>query len=369
MKGAIRYRWLVWIMTAGLLSGCEFVVGPAPGEFDPARTAEQVSDVVEPLLNGENAFRAVDAAALALVQFSGGSADAVVSLRPDRFRLAGAGLSPGLLTEIPTPPISRVELPFTILGQTLVWDPDEDRYVVDPSRNDAPATGVRVVYYAMRPLSGVPVEPVSELGFIDLTDEDTAGEERLGIRVVDTSGDADIDLLDYYVGFDGDAEVEQGAATITAVGSLSDGTETVAFDLLQDVRWDENADREELEVVYRFDGDDASIVVAMDAEGGFGAPAFDVVSMTADILDGTDRVELDVDVAADRSVLGEILLNGAPVMEIGGIDGAPTFTRLDGTELTQAETQALLTVWRGVARALQVASWLVAPVTFLLLPG
>lgn len=367
------------IITAGaLLTACgdDDPVDPgASGDFDPSETADQILDVLDPLLDSENAILGVNGAAQALAQFSESPALTALEIQPPLLRAERLPYDAGRLLREARPrrteslPVAQVVFPTEVVGQTLVWDPAENQYAVDPEREDAPSNGVRVIYYAMNPVSGLPTEPVDELGFIDLTDEDQAEEERLGIRVVDTSGGEDTDLLDYYVGFSGDVGGTQGEYTSAAVGFLSTGSETLDFDLEEHFAWDEEAGTGEVGLLYVYQLEDASIGLQMDATGGPEPGDFSTFVLAVDISDGQDHVDFDIDIGEDESVTGEIYLNETLVMEVSGEDGAPVFTRPDGSDLTQQEVNALLSVWSGAAIALDVARWLMGPVGFLLLPG
>lgn len=345
-----------------VLPGCDSGTDPAL-EYRPQETAAQLESVVGPLLESDNVFAALVATGDALAEFSAAPAAMLLQVRP------GADLRTGTLAIRPSRDLwsGRVTFPAAIVGRTLVWSTVDDRYVVDETRSDAPAGGVRIVYYEMDRGTSRPVQPLVALGHIDLSDEDIAGEERLGVRVVDTSGAADFVPLDYYVGFSGFAEPSEGDATFTAVGILSDGTTTVDFDLLQAFLWSESGDSESVSVAYEYVAD-ATVRLAMEAASAFGAP-WEQVDLLVEIDGGGDIVAMDVAITAGGGVSGEIRVNGTPAIAIGGADGAPTFTRTDGRALTQEDRTALQQLWSLVVDLLALTEGLFSPARLLLLPG
>lgn len=66
-------------------------------------------------------------------------------------------------------------------GTTFVYDPETDRYVADPEREGAPATGVRFVLYDVD-LLGQPIVD-QEIGWADLVDEGDASAEDVAISL------------------------------------------------------------------------------------------------------------------------------------------------------------------------------------------
>lgn len=59
-------------------------------------------------------------------------------------------------------------IPLQALGRTFVWSTVESRYVVS-DRTGAPSNGVRFVLYAVDGDTQLPVEPLQELGYAELT--------------------------------------------------------------------------------------------------------------------------------------------------------------------------------------------------------
>src|ERR1051325_4931284 len=82
--------------------------------------------------------------------------------RLQAFRLAAGTLGSG---------ISASVIPPQFLGQTFVWDDATHQYVV--GADAGPTNGVRIILYALDPLTGTVAEPANAVGFVDLLDEST----------------------------------------------------------------------------------------------------------------------------------------------------------------------------------------------------
>src|SRR5262245_24397512 len=78
-------------------------------------------------------------------------------------------------------------IPDGVLGDTYEWDTTSDVYVAT-ARTGGPANGVRFILYAINPITQTPVEPLVEVGLVDLMDESTTGTLRLHIRVQGVGG-------------------------------------------------------------------------------------------------------------------------------------------------------------------------------------
>lgn len=124
-----------------------------------------------------------------------------------------------------------VEFPSEIQGKTFVYDEGLRRWMVDTMRTAAPEAGVRIIWYTTDPAGNFDL-PLTERGFIDLTDQDVATDtlNRLGLRIVETSSGTPTVLTDMSQGYWilGDVEWSEH---FEAAGVFSDGTTTVTFNL------------------------------------------------------------------------------------------------------------------------------------------
>lgn len=360
-------RWLLLLAAALVLAACSGDTTGTELDYDAAGTGAQLEEVVRPLLAGENAFLGLSAAGAALGQFSAAEpAQELLRFRPGLDPRAGAefGRADRALWS------AQVTFPAEIVGRTLVWDFAQERYVVDETRTDAPQDGVRLVHYAMDQATRMPLLPLQEIGFIDLVDEDVAEEERLGIRVVITTGAEDRTLLDYVVGLTGDSDPSEGSLLFTAVGALTSGTGSVDFELAQGFTWSEAENTEELAIDYLYEaGAGITVGVQMRASSEFEAETWGDLQFLVEINDGADVVEVDALIATDGSLSGEIRVNGIGVVDISGSDGDAVFAPAGGGSLTQQDRNALRNLWNLIVRLLALTEGLLSPAGILLLPG
>lgn len=104
--------------------------------------------------------------------------------------------------------------PPDIDGKTFEWDTTSNTYVAG-IRTGAPPTGVRFILYAVDPFSQLPVEPVVEIGYVDLADQSTASIDKLRVTVVGSG----VTFVDYTVQLENAAT----APRITTAGYVTNG--------------------------------------------------------------------------------------------------------------------------------------------------
>lgn len=213
--------------------------------------------------------------------------------------------------------------PPSVIGNTYVYDPETGRYAVDSARTDAPENGVRFILYAVDPILHQVATPLNEIGYVDLIDESTDTANRLHIVAVV----GEITALDYIAS----AQLGGGGATFSAVGSISDGSQTVEFNLT----FTASAAGISIDYSIAVAGSDRSIrlVATGDAEG----VSF---SLTLTITNGAETIMLVATVAAGQ-IEGSITFNGQTVVTFSGDENDPIFTTPDGRVLTQQEIEAL----------------------------
>ena len=137
-----------------------------------------------------------------------------MSARP---ALAVRALQPSFATA-PTGPGSLI--PATYWGHVFVWDATTSQYV-DGAATGGPATGVRFTLYALNPLTGQPATPLNPIGWVDLTDESTNTQFKLGVLV----SDGTTTYADYVVS----ATTTASSFLADATGYITDGTHRLDF--------------------------------------------------------------------------------------------------------------------------------------------
>jgi hypothetical protein len=77
--------------------------------------------------------------------------------------------------------------PPAVVGKTFEWNLTTAAY--EPTaRTGAPSNGVRFILYAVDPLSHLPVDPLVEVGYVDLNDEGTANLAKVHVTVAGVGG-------------------------------------------------------------------------------------------------------------------------------------------------------------------------------------
>jgi hypothetical protein len=226
--------------------------------------------------------------------------------------------------------------PANVLGKTLVWDTTSHSYVIS-ALTGAPAAGIRIVIYAVNPVTEEPIVPLQQLGYVDLTDESTAAADKLGIFL--TLGATTI--ADYTV------SLVSGTTntTIEAQGFINNtqGAGRVDFDFLSAI----DTQAQTFTSSAQLNSGDASIFVQV-VEGTAS------VTLTVRVQQAGNKIEMNVQVNdATGSITGTVKYNGVTVATISGSVDGPVFTGANGRELTPADTAALIGIFE---KAVNVAT-------------
>lgn len=244
------------------------------------------------------------------------------------FALAGGGSSAPIF-------------PSNLLGVTFVYDETAGDYVPS-TRTGAPANGVRFIYYAMNPVTEVPATPLNELGYVDLIDESDAATTSLHVLLVDTSGATPVTYVDYTADGSFTLVGQTLSVNLVATGYLSDGTDRVDFVLTEAASFTEGANSISVTADHRLTSDDG---VTVRVTGTASVPTTEggVLSAqyTASITDPEQNVAVMTLDFTQTSVEGSITYNGVVVIVISGTENSLTFSRPDGTELSEEELTAL----------------------------
>jgi hypothetical protein len=210
------------------------------------------------------------------------------------------------------------------LGVTFTYDPETDQY--GPSDlTGAPENGVRFVVYAVNGVTGMPVEPLIEVGYADIVATETASSATVRVELVS----AGVTYLDYAVGVTGTAS----AVSVTISGFVTNGDDRVDFDLDNHI----DITNESITLDYNltvptrggfridFEGEmsGSTVTTSLEARGPHGTVT---ISGTQTTSSGSFEVEVNGELFATvtTSETGPTVIAGA-----------------EGQPLTQAELQAL----------------------------
>jgi hypothetical protein len=346
-------KLLVGSALVAVAAACSDSTGPE--DFNAPALQQQADQLLAALTNNEAllALTALDsasapfaAARTAVALLPGSPTDPSAPLRLRR-------LGQSLLSFGSASPLAL--FPVDLIGTTFVYNSDSAKYVIDAARTDGPTDGIRLVLYAVNPISHVPVVPLQEVGNLDLHDVSTPTSDA--IRIVATVGSVT------YVDYTASAALGTSSATLGAAGFLSNGTDEVNFNL----SWTFTSTS--ITVDYLLEAGNNSIRL-LDVLTGSGTTSVENVTVT--IKDATNTVVLHVTVTStttSQSWTGDIRYNGAVAVTIGGTPNAPTFTRWDGTALTAAEIQALGSVVDSISTVFTEMSVLLGPALMVLALG
>lgn len=332
-------RWkcsgAVMVLLGLSMTACDDAVAPG-GDFDAASAAQAMESMVSAVDTAEleHAFGSLEAASTVL---DGG----VAALAADPVSPAPATL------QAVDPAVSADVLPPEILGTTYAWSEAEMAYV--PTEGGAaPEDGIRVIYYAIDPVSGQPASPLNELGYVELRDLSTTASDRLGVKVVSTSGDAGT-LADYYLDLSFTLTQSSFTFDVSSMGYLSNGTDQLNFDVAHGL----SATETEITITQSYsldlEGTDNAVSYSATLTGDPQSQGEESGTMqaTAVITDGTQTVELVVSWAG-TTLDGTLYHNTDPVVLISGTLDEPQFAGPDGEPLTEEQLAALQSLWESI---------------------
>jgi hypothetical protein len=312
----------------------------SPEAFDPVASNQAASEVMATFVNNP----AIDALFLletALPWVAGAAAappaPAIGSSYP---ALDNVRVFDRLLAFL-SPAAPAVLFPADLLGTTLVYDPATGEYEVDAAAAGAPANGVRIVLYAVDPILLEPVEPLTAVGYLDLTDEGTVSADRVGVLVVI----GDVTYLDYVAS----ATTLTTSLVFDATGYLSDGVTVVDFALTH--TWSET---EGFTLEYAIDviEDDVSLDVLVELD-----PAAESATLGLEVRHGTETLALDLTATA-TALAGSVTASGSVVVTVSGTPDAPIF---DADGLSAEQQQALGELIEGIFAVVEGFNALLIP--------
>jgi len=352
-------------LTIGL-AACSDSNGPGNGEFDaPATTAELTA--VDATFETP-AYQSLAALGQYFQNGPVAMASASAALLEAQQQNASASMSdraiqnaPQLSANLSAAPIPRLQEHY---GTEFVYDVLEGKYVANPG-GTAPADGIRVILYAVDPIThDIVTEPdLVPVGYVEIRDLNPASSAEIAVQVTVVS--QGVTYTDYTVSLSLGAAIGNGAS-VNAKGFLTDGTTRADFDLTHTASFD-------------FEGTTVVIDYRVEvAERNF---AIDV-DMTVRENQGNTTTEIDVLVTNGRNWVritgtGENDVGNLEV-RIGSGDGegqlfatittSPTGIEVlggDGKPLSEEDAQALRHIWRVVEEAFDVFDQLFKPVKWL----
>lgn len=260
------------------------------------------------------------------------------TLRPSTGMSASVSAHPGQ---------ALAAVPPEVAGKTFEYDVATGSYAAT-TRTGAPANGVRFIIYAVDPVSYMPVEPLTETGYVDLTDL-SAGSTQAA-RVVVVSGG--VTYIDYTVS----ATSTSTSGRVSVIGMVTDGAIQATVNLRSTVTYTGgltltySLDLPQREVAIdltvsasNISQPDGTIVINLQMSGPNGT-----VSMTGQFAETSGTVN--------------VRINGDAFATVTTDGVTTTITRTDGSALADEEYTALQSVFDIQASAFTSFDQMLAPV-------
>jgi hypothetical protein len=333
----------VTLVALALALGCSNDSTAPDAPFDPTGTSADLAAIDESF-----DAPAMDAYAAASAQISavvGGSAALAVRAVPSAAIASGgktgalryaASLAREYRTTGLRPSFSAAGIPAEYLGTTFVYDVETDGYVASDLAG-APAAGVRFLLYAVNPVTTLPIEPLVEIGYADLTVSETETSYTARAIVVSEG----VTYLDYTVAALGGTS----AAAVTISGYATNGNDRVNFDLETSL-----TSSEEDGLGFAID-----YLLVVPTRGGF---RLDIEATQTGIFTEVAITTLDLEARGDH---GTVTIQGTEENGVGSFevevngdlfatitvsgDAPPVIAGAGGQPLSQAEQALMLAIW------------------------
>jgi hypothetical protein len=231
---------------------------------------------------------------------------------------------------------SVTAVPSELLGTTFVWDVNTDTYVAS-DLTGAPGAGVRFILYAVDPVMLQPVEPLVEVGYVDITDHSTLSVVDMNVKVVEGNV--------VYLEYDVTSHATATGGVLGIGGFASNGSTVANFDLTVTVTQTNNS----LTIAYGYHVDVPSRDLSLDWTVTIASVSETEVATTIDlVIDGPNgNVHLSGSYGVSERTL-TVRVNGA-VFATVNLDGAePVITDADGQPLgaeDEASLQAIVSFY------------------------
>ena len=264
---------------------------------------------------------------------SGARARVLAQSLVERFRAVhqGRAAEPGLAIITPQ-----------LYGKTLVYDPAQHRYIIDPAREGAPANGIRYVLYAVDNSTHEPLVG-QEIGHADLTDEGVALANGFSLRLRASAGS--LLFLDYAVTAQGDDQ----SGAIAVRGFMADGVSRANFHVDVNGATDNSGSAFALAFGLTTEPEGLDLATSIHATSATGA---DAGQMEQTLRLGGNVFQLTA-AQTGGELHAAVVVNGRPFASIAGPSDHLTILGANGQPLSPEATMALgqiLGLADGVAR-------------------
>ncbi len=246
---------------------------------------------------------------------------------------------------------SSAAIPSEVAGKTYEYSGGT---YVPTDRTGAPANGVRFLLYAVDPVTAMPVEPLVETGYVDITD--LSGTSTQSARVQVVSGTTT--YLDYTV------TANSATGRVTVIGFVTDGNQQANLNLRATL-----SSAGTLTLVYGLDVPQRDVSIDLNLT----ASDLGVEGGTVDIILSMSGPNGTVSMSGRFTSTGGTLTvrtggrTFATITTTGGAD--PVITGADGLPITEEDAAALRSIFELTLEAFVSFDQMIAPVTFFLEPA
>jgi hypothetical protein len=326
-----------------------------PSEFDPQGTSADVTEAQSAFVSPQSASFASIGADISTVLNGApvvASSSALTSLRPSaasaRYARQLVRLLPGGGPRIQA---SVSAIPASALGVTYVWDEGAHVYAAS-DLSGAPSNGVRFLLYAVDPVTLRPVEPVVQVGYVDVTDQSTSTTAAFRVKVVDGS----VVYLDYSVSATG----SESSGIVTVSGFASNGSARANFSLKNSIS--QNAGGLLLSLDYRLNVPSRNLT--LDWTATFANISDTEVAVTLDFtISGPNGAVRLVGTYGATGGNFTVKVNGSVYATINLDGSSAVITGAGGASLTADEEATLHTILDYYDQSLTAFSDLLAPLS------
>ncbi len=342
-------RLTVVALAFSVFAACGDDAGP-PGDLDPTEAAAALDAIVAEYFDQNDALNSLgffgDFLGVAIAP-AVAPVNAVSALDAGTVEAARLGAMASVNEWLTWRASSTPErIPVGLQGKTFRWNEQATPpgyEILDPDEPGAPANGVRFILYAVDPILEQPINPLTEIGYLDIID--TSSFPTINISMLaHVTGKGDL------LGVDVSGTFGQTSFTLNTDGFVSNGQQQLRFGLnvggtAQEVNFDFTFSFATFSAKLEFDG------LIVNDELGSG-------SLVVTFTDTSNRGNVVFSLAVDNQGVIDpesgVTMNGKRVAFIAGTVDDPVITNAVGDPLTPAELQALGELFHGIGDAFEL---------------
>jgi hypothetical protein len=245
---------------------------------------------------------------------------------------------------------SVTAIPPSVAGTTFVFDVDSNAYVAS-ELTGAPSNGVRFLLYAVNPITFQIVQPLNEVGYVDLVDESGSTTTAFHVTVVSNG----TTYLDYAAS----AGATANGGVVTVEGFASNGTNRANFTVESTI----TATETDLNIAVDYDLRVPSRDFTISYQANLAASQQSSLSATVDLTISGQNGDLRLTGSYnDQGGSFTVKVNGQTFATVTvTVGGETVLTSADGDPLTESEEATVRAAVDYYDASLDLSSSLLAP--------